>query len=83
VAQCQCAVKDGCGPDRELKRERGKNIAMYGSLSVVRALSHLRLIDEYELLVHPTLWGRESPYSTLPSTLWSSSRHIPFGRALC
>jgi dihydrofolate reductase len=44
-----------------LKREPGKNIAMYGSLSVVRALSNLRLIDEYELLVHPNFVGKGKP----------------------
>jgi dihydrofolate reductase len=40
-----------------LKREPGKNIVMYGSLSVVRKLTGHRLIDEYELLVHPTFAG--------------------------
>jgi dihydrofolate reductase len=50
----------------DLKREPGKNIAMYGSLSSVRALSILRLIDEYELLVHPTLVGKGKPLFDAP-----------------
>jgi dihydrofolate reductase len=41
-----------------LKHEPGKNIAMYGSLSVVRALSDLGLVGEYELLMHPNFVGR-------------------------
>ena len=36
-----------------LKKQPGKNIVMYGSLSVVNALAELDLIDEYHLLVHP------------------------------
>jgi dihydrofolate reductase len=49
-----------------LKRESGKNIVMYGSLSVVRALSDLRLVDEYELLVHPNFVGRGKPLFDAP-----------------
>jgi dihydrofolate reductase len=49
-----------------LKREPGKNIAMYGSLSVVRALSKLGLIDEYELLMHPNFVGRGKPLFDSP-----------------
>jgi hypothetical protein len=45
-----------------LKREPGKNIVMYGSLSVVLELSAHRLIDEYQLLVHPIFCrGRKAP----------------------
>jgi dihydrofolate reductase len=49
-----------------LKREPGKNIAMYGSLSGVRALSGHRLMDEYELLVHPTFAGKGKPLFEAP-----------------
>jgi dihydrofolate reductase len=49
-----------------LKREPGTNIVMYGSLSVVRALSDLRLMDEYELLVHPNFVGRGKPLFDAP-----------------
>ena len=49
-----------------LKRESGKNIAMYGSLSVVNPLSGHGLIDEYELLVHPIFVGKGKPLFDAP-----------------
>ena len=61
-----------------LKREPGKNIAIYGSVSVVRALSGHRLIDEYELLVHPTFAGKgKSLFDTPLDGLEFKSAH-PF-----
>ena len=62
----------------DLKREPGKNIAMYGSLSVVRALAEHGQIDEYELLVHPTFAGKGKPLFNAPfDTLELKSAH-PF-----
>lgn len=40
-----------------LKQERGKNIVIYGSVSIVRALMAHGLIDDYQLLVHPVVLG--------------------------
>ena len=40
-----------------LKQEAGKNIVIYGSASIVQALTDLGLIDEYQLLVHPVVLG--------------------------
>jgi dihydrofolate reductase len=40
-----------------LKQEDGKNIVIYGSASVIQALTTHGLIDEYQLLVHPVLLG--------------------------
>jgi len=40
-----------------LKQEAGKNIVIYGSASIVQALTTLGLIDEYQLLVHPVVLG--------------------------
>jgi len=40
-----------------LKQEGGKNIVIYGSASIVQALTTLGLIDEYQLLVHPIVLG--------------------------
>ncbi|RAO16462.1 Dihydrofolate reductase [Micromonospora noduli] len=37
----------------EIKREAGGDIVVYGSLTLVRSLADLRLIDELHLLVHP------------------------------
>jgi 2-polyprenyl-6-methoxyphenol hydroxylase-like FAD-dependent oxidoreductase len=39
---------------------------MYGSLSVVRALSGHRLMDEFELLVHPIFAGKGKPLFDAP-----------------
>ena len=40
-----------------LKQESGKNIVIYGSASIIQALTVRRLIDEYQLLVHPIVLG--------------------------
>ncbi len=40
-----------------LKHEAGKNIVIYGSASIVQALTACGLIDEYQLLVHPVVLG--------------------------
>jgi len=40
-----------------LKQDAGKNIVIYGSASIVQALTDLGLIDEYQLLVHPVVLG--------------------------
>lgn len=41
----------------ELKRGADGNLVIYGSLSVIAALLEQDLIDEYQLLVHPTAIG--------------------------
>ncbi|HPS92182.1 MAG TPA: dihydrofolate reductase family protein [Methanothrix sp.] len=41
----------------KLKEQKGKNIAILGSGSIVRQLTNLGLIDEYQLLVHPVILG--------------------------
>lgn len=40
-----------------LKEEPGKDIAIYGSASIVQQLTNLGLIDEYQILIHPLLLG--------------------------
>jgi dihydrofolate reductase len=40
-----------------LKQETGKNIVIYGSASIIHALTARGLIDEYQLLVHPVILG--------------------------
>ncbi|HLZ58995.1 MAG TPA: dihydrofolate reductase family protein [Ktedonosporobacter sp.] len=39
------------------KQEPGRDMLIYGSASVVQALTNLGLIDEYQLLVHPFVLG--------------------------
>jgi dihydrofolate reductase len=41
----------------QLKREPGRDILVYGSASLVRALTASGLVDEYQVLVHPVLLG--------------------------
>lgn len=45
----------------KLKQEPGKDIIIYGSASIVQALTNLGLIDEYQLLVHPLVLGEGLP----------------------
>jgi dihydrofolate reductase len=35
----------------------GKNMVIYGSASIVQAMTRFGLIDEYQLLVHPVALG--------------------------
>lgn len=44
-----------------LKNGPGGNILIYGSLGVIDALQKLRLVDEYQLLVHPIVMGEGKP----------------------
>jgi len=44
-----------------LKQEPGRDMVIYGSASVVQALTNLGLIDEYQILVHPVLLGQGKP----------------------
>ncbi len=44
-----------------LKQQPGKDIVIYGSASIVQALTNLGLIDEYQLLVYPMLLGSGKP----------------------
>jgi dihydrofolate reductase len=41
----------------KLKQEPGGDIVIYGSVSIIQALTNLSLIDEYQLLIHPFILG--------------------------
>src|SRR5579863_8073816 len=41
----------------KLKQEQGGDIVIYGSVSIIQALTNLGLIDEYQLLVYPIILG--------------------------
>jgi len=45
----------------QLKQEPGRDMLIYGSASLVRTLTNLGLIDEYQILVHPVLLGSGKP----------------------
>jgi dihydrofolate reductase len=44
-----------------LKQQPGKDIMIFGSGSIVSALTNLGLIDEYQLLVVPVILGKGKP----------------------
>ncbi|GHO63747.1 hypothetical protein KSC_026390 [Ktedonobacter sp. SOSP1-52] len=54
---------------RSMKQEPGRDIVIYGSLSIVRVLMQFDLIDEYQLLVHPVVLGSGKP-------LWSDVKEM-------
>jgi len=55
-------VKEVVPEDIEkLKQEPGRDMLIYGSASLVRTLTNLGLIDEYQILVHPVILGRGKP----------------------
>lgn len=45
----------------QLKNEPGQDMLIYGSASVIQALTNLGLIDEYQVLVYPMLLGGGKP----------------------
>lgn len=44
-----------------LKQEPGGDMIIYGSASIIQALTNLGLIDEYQLLIHPFVLGDGKP----------------------
>ena len=44
-----------------LKQEPGRDIIIYGSATLLQELTNLRLIDEYQVLVHPVILGGGKP----------------------
>lgn len=45
----------------QLKQEPGRDMLIYGSASIVQALTNHGLIDEYQVLVHPVILGGGKP----------------------
>src|SRR5206468_10618988 len=58
-----CRVVRGAAPDEvmRLKRHAGKDLVMWGSLSVAQSLTQAGLIDEYHLVVCPVVLGGGRP----------------------
>jgi dihydrofolate reductase len=46
---------------KALKQQTDQNIVIYGSASIVQALTNLGLIDQYQLLLHPVVLGGGKP----------------------
>jgi dihydrofolate reductase len=62
------------GAIEALKRERGKDMIVFGSGSIVSELARHGLIDEYQFVVNPVLLGRGRPLFSDVSR--SSSRDL-------
>ena len=45
----------------KMKQEPGRDMVIYGSASIVRTLTNLGLIDQYQLLVFPVVLGSGKP----------------------
>jgi len=55
-------VKGNAGAEvRRMKRQRGKDIVIYGSASLVSELTRLRLVDEYRIIIIPVILGKGIP----------------------
>lgn len=76
-------VKGSVGDEIErLKKQEGKDLALFGSADLAATLSQLGLIDEYRIFVTPVVLGSGTPMfkdgkSTIPlkllkETKWSS-----------
>jgi dihydrofolate reductase len=46
---------------RKLKRQKGKDMAIFGSGTIVQQFTNLGLIDEYRLMVNPVILGKGKP----------------------
>jgi dihydrofolate reductase len=44
-----------------MKQEPGRDMLIHGSASIVRTLTNLGLIDQYQLLVYPVVLGSGKP----------------------
>lgn len=45
------------GEVRKLKQEKGRDMVIYGSGTIVQQLAHAGLIDEYQFMVNPVVLG--------------------------
>ena len=45
----------------QMKQEPGRDMVIHGSASIVRTLTNLGLIDQYQLLVYPVVLGSGKP----------------------
>jgi dihydrofolate reductase len=55
---------------RELKRQPGKNIAVFGGAGVISTLTRHRLVDEYRLIVNPIVLGAGKPlFQSIPERI--------------
>lgn len=46
---------------KKLKQEPGKDMVIFGSGTIVQAMTNLNLIDEYRLMINPVLLGQGKP----------------------
>jgi len=46
---------------KKLKQEPGKDMVIFGSGTIVQAMTNLNLIDEYRLMINPVILGQGKP----------------------
>jgi len=46
---------------KKLKQETGKDMVIFGSGTIVQAMTNLNLIDEYRLMINPVILGQGKP----------------------
>ena len=46
---------------KKLKQEPGKDMVIFGSGTIVQAMTNLNLIDEYRLMINPIILGQGKP----------------------
>jgi len=46
---------------KKLKQEPGKDIVIFGSGTIVQAMTNLNLIDEFRLMINPVILGQGKP----------------------
>ena len=59
--ECQIVRSDPADEVETLKRAPGKNVVMWGSISVAQRLMKMGLVDEYRLVVCPIVLGEGRP----------------------
>jgi dihydrofolate reductase len=46
---------------KKLKQEPGKDMVIFGSGTIVQAMTNLNLIDEFRLMINPVILGQGKP----------------------
>jgi dihydrofolate reductase len=73
---CRLAKRDPAAEIAELKQRQGKTIAVAGGARLAQSLSKQRLIDEYNLTIHPVVLGTGLPLFTDPINLKLLTRSL-------
>ena len=61
-AEARVVATDAAEAVRKLKAQPGKDMVLWGSISLARSLMQAGLIDQYQLVVCPLVLGRGTPF---------------------